>query len=732
MKHSSRFSGAKLLAYLSLPLLVLLPIITQFIFPPGSHYSDIAISHFPNAVFLRDSILSGRGIPLWSDSILSGYPFAANPLSGLWYPPGWLALLFPLPFGLNLAAAVHLIFAGFGMYFWLRSEGLQTAASLLGGLLFQMMPKLWGHYAAGHLTLIYAVSWTPWLLWADRSWSANRLRQKYWLAPGVFFALLILADIRWSIFAGLIWAAYHVFRKNDNPVDGSFKSDTGRNYRWLDKLRHLVFQAALGLMLAAPLLLPLGEYSRAATRSQLTPNEAFIFSMPPSNLLGLLFPTSNLRAEWAIYPSGIALALITAVVFRSRLNPKILFWLAAAGISLIYAMGDYIPGLKYLALLPGFSLLRVPARALFLTGMAFASLAAFAANDVLNTGPLPNSPQRVRVNLSLAFLAFLPALMAIGIVLLTGELPPAFAWGATALLAAALWVGLWINGKLPKPVWILLILVLAAVDLGGIARLSMEARSIEQVLAEGLEATALISNGSHDFRTYSPSYSIPQQTAAVHQLQLADGIDPMQLSAYVDFMKSATGVPMSGYSVTLPAFDTANPATDNARYKPDARLLGLLNVKYVVSAFEITADDLVLDAEEGGVRVYENKLVMPRAWVQPDSQPLGDGIVPAEIVDYSPNRILVSVNNQLGKPATLVLSEVNYPGWIAYVDGRRVTIDTAGGLFRSLPIDSGKHEVLFVFRPMTVYIGLAISLLSMMLSAASLRAKGKHNADLRS
>ena len=79
------------------PPLVLLPSIGQFYYAPGSSFSDLAISHYPNALFLLNAIKTGQGFPWWSPSILSGYPFAADPLSGLWYPPGLLALLLPLP-----------------------------------------------------------------------------------------------------------------------------------------------------------------------------------------------------------------------------------------------------------------------------------------------------------------------------------------------------------------------------------------------------------------------------------------------------------------------------------------------------------------------------------------------------------------------------------------------------------------------------------------------------------
>ena len=58
------------------------------------------------------------------------------------------------------------------------------------------------------------------------------------------------------------------------------------------------------------------------------------------------------------------------------------------------------------------------------------------------------------------------------------------------------------------------------------------------------------------FRIYSPSYSIPQQAAALNELELADGIDPLQLMSYVGFMEETTGIPVNSYSVTMPPFSS--------------------------------------------------------------------------------------------------------------------------------------------------------------------------------
>ena len=166
----------------------------------------MAISHYPNALYLQRSIQAGGQIPLWSDLILSGTPFSANPLSGLHYPLGWIGLLFPLPFGLNLTAVFHLILAGLGMYLFIRGEGMHPMVALFGAIGFESLPKLFAHLGAGHLTLIYAACWAPWLLLAQQA--ANRDLRRYWMAPGLVLGLIFLADPRYAAVAGVLWAAY--------------------------------------------------------------------------------------------------------------------------------------------------------------------------------------------------------------------------------------------------------------------------------------------------------------------------------------------------------------------------------------------------------------------------------------------------------------------------------------------------------------------------------------------
>jgi hypothetical protein len=63
-------------------------------------------------------------------------------------------------------------------------------------------------------------------------------------------------------------------------------------------------------------------------------------------------------------------------------------------------------------------------------------------------------------------------------------------------------------------------------------------------------------------------------------------------------------------------------------------------------------------------------------------------------------------------PGWLVLSDVWYPGWLAYVDGVLVSIYRANYLFRAVQLSAGNHDIEFVYRPISFWLGLSISLVT--------------------
>ncbi|MDI6765890.1 MAG: YfhO family protein [Bacteroidota bacterium] len=79
----------------------------------------------------------------------------------------------------------------------------------------------------------------------------------------------------------------------------------------------------------------------------------------------------------------------------------------------------------------------------------------------------------------------------------------------------------------------------------------------------------------------------------------------------------------------------------------------------------------------------------------------------AKIVSYTINSITLKVSTP--KKGILVLSEMYYPDWNAYVDDLRATVYRADWSLRALVVEAGDHTVEMKYEPKSFYRGAAIS-----------------------
>ncbi|MCZ7542810.1 MAG: hypothetical protein M5R40_04400 [Anaerolineae bacterium] len=173
-------------------------------YPPDALYSDAAITHWPYALYLHRT-----GFALWYPRIMGGIPFLANPLTKAWYPPQWAALILEPALHLNLMIWLHLALAGAGLWTWARASEMAAWPAALAAVAYTFAPKVIAHLGAGHLDIVYAMAWFPWLLWAvRRACDPGAGRTPASLRLGVVAALLFLADIRVSAFAFVTAGAY--------------------------------------------------------------------------------------------------------------------------------------------------------------------------------------------------------------------------------------------------------------------------------------------------------------------------------------------------------------------------------------------------------------------------------------------------------------------------------------------------------------------------------------------
>ncbi|MBW6472293.1 MAG: hypothetical protein K0B14_04140 [Anaerolineaceae bacterium] len=662
--------------------------INDFIYLGSSQFSDIPITHYSNLLFIQKSIQENQQIPLWSNLIFSGYPFAANPLSGLWYFPGWLALLFPLPAGINITLLLHLLIGLFGMYFFLQSLNISENGSLLGSIAFVFSAKIYAHIGAGHLSLIYAISWTPWLLFLTNKYKSGGTPLNYNMLSGLFWGLILLADLRWSIPAFLIWSVLILEKKNN----------------FLNQMKFIAISLGIGLLLSMTTWLPLIQFLSLSNRSGLSPNEQMIFSMSIVDFLNFSFPFFEGNAETRVYPGAVVVLLSILGVFLHKHNQHIRKWYVLALISLIFSFGENIPGMNLIYEIPGFSLTRVPARFLFPLLFALSIISAMVF-DAISKSLNNYSFNRV---FFLSPVVIFVILFSFGSFLLTKELTINFVWSIIVFSSGFLLIFL-LQKNTHNPLFLAaILLVVLVIDLIFVNYSSLRFASSVEVNNNAPELMRKLTEISPNFRVYTPSYSVSQEQGAYWSIHQVNGVDPLQLQQYVNFFEQVSGISIDNYSVTLPPFGTGNPELDNYGICPDREKLQELNTIYVVSAFEL------LNCNLGTFEFISNQYVYE---IGEEDNYLRFQDCPKSknqysIIKYSPNEIVLDIESCGG---ILQISEINYPGWKIFIDEQQVALNSKS-LFRSVSVPEGQHELRMVFKPNIIFAGLVVQSLTWLFS----------------
>ncbi|MDQ7030140.1 MAG: oligosaccharide flippase family protein, partial [Ardenticatenia bacterium] len=493
-------------------------------------------------------------------------------------------------------------------------------------------------------------------------------------------------------------------------------------------------------------------------------------------------PSWKNYVEAASYAGILPLILTVAALWYRWREPTVRFFTILVVVSLLFIFGTPLYALLYYGL-PGWKQLHTPFRWVFPYTLAVAVLAALGwewivhhprLRGVRRLGVLLTAGSTVGLlGLAAVFLAPAPWLALARRLMAASELTRVAFANDPALLISFQWrnvlvlttfgllagVILWRTHRLPfggDYRWTGVALAVVGLDLY-VAAAGFNPAISPDLIRVTPPAVAWLQEqpGLWRFTTLEePGRPVlTANTGMFYRLYDVRGYDSIILKHYVQFMEQVEGQGQLLYNRISPLFWEGSL---------DSALLDVLNVRFVVTTLEVNRPGW-RPAYSGDVRIYENTDVLPRAywlpagrarwrdhdtviaeltsldprrevWLDVNSAPPGRPVRPvaptlspsgeelwrpADVRTYTPNEVEVYVETD--GPAVLVLADVWFPGWRAFLrpasggDEREVVIWRADGALRAVQVPAGAWIVRWRYSPDSVKVGFFASFLGTVL-----------------
>ncbi len=743
---------------------------------------DQAYQFYPWRLYTTQTLRQGS-LPLWNPYVYCGAPFMAEDQPAVLYPLNILSYLLSPANAVLFMAMTRLFVAGLATYWFVRTIGVDRLAALVSSLAFTFSGFLivW----LGHPHTNVAV-WLP-ALFLTAEWLYRRTSPRHVALLGLTVAAALTGGhAETALYVLAAGSLYYLFRLMTAWV-------REREPRLVAaRLVAFVCAGTLGAAVAAAHLLPFLEWlsQSAELRFRAGAGGLRATRLGPTfwiaGLLPALLPNIFSNPSWAgqyrsflagwnfveqtLYVGVLSLALAFSAVIARRRDRQVWFW-ALLGLGALGA-ALRLPVLDWVNHLPLFS---IAAYGRFRLVYCFcaAVLAGLGAQLVLNDRS--DTAWRSAV-------LFLTGAICVGLVLLAvaprvltslesqsalpavRRLPPntlssafrltnlAMSWPlCIALLGAVALVLHHKRNSVASPIGRLLssinlraiLIVLITVDLF-VLGMGYHTTVGEESIFPQTPSIALLTSDHSIFRIVGTNIDLMPNTCMVYGLQDVRGL-AFPGGRYEELCLAMGGEDWLGYGILF---------TDAL----DLRLLGLMNVKYVVTTSGVEPAQLQYLRQVGtdkNVTIYENLSCLPRAFVvhrvqvreRPEEVLLGlldpafdlsaeiilERGLPAawlshstgtteststtaprarvEITRYEPNYVQIQADTP--SDGFLFLSDSYYPGWTALVDGAQAEIYRANYAFRAVYLAAGSHEVEFAYRPDSFRWGASISLLAL-------------------
>ena len=695
-------------------------------------------------------------IPQWNPYQFGGMPHIAAMHGDIFYPTAWLRLILPIDTAINIGWFVHFVLAGLFMYFFLRALRLGWAAAVTGGVAYELTGILASLASPGHDGKLYVSALAPLAFFALLRAVRDR---KLWgyalLALSVGLGLLSPHyQMTYYLLVALgLWTLYLVFFDPERPAD----------LRWPVPLSLAAAAVLLGLGISGVQALPFLEYIPYSPRGAGGPSAgweyATSYSFPIKELPTIILPEFNgvLENYWggnALKAHseyiGVAVLILALIGLGGKERRRLLLGLGTiALLFLLVSWGNHFPFYRlWYEVMPMMKKVRAPGMAFYLVALIICVYAAIGVERLLK-GEVRWRSVAIMAGVlgGIAVLGVAGGLQTVGEVLVipeqTGRLAandPALRAGSLRLLlaVAATSVVLWLvlKGHLRGLGATAALLLIITGDLWSVDRKFFPFHPPAAELFRADPLLERLESVRPPFRVLDAGVYRPA-TLIAHRQQLVLGYHGNEIRFYDDLLGGKNVWANAGYpglwnllsvryiitrdSVTFPGLhyvmgpvQTGNgPAFlfEQDSTPPYVRVLS--------AAAEIPDDRVVATVIDPRFP-YESVVLFPdSSSVAPD--PIQGSFVPpspitAELAEWAPGRMRITLAGSTARPAYLVVSENWYPDWKATIDGQPAEVHRGDNTLITVVLPPGAREVSLVFHDDGYGKGKLVSLISTLLA----------------